>query len=171
MKTVTEQRVIELIDSYGAIMDRWPDDEREQALRLLSKSDTLQRYFRESETADRQLETMLAEMQPDGAGNSSLRARILEQTIDSKPRRLILPGWLSFANWSTARLSGMALASVVFLVAGLVLVLQVSDGSQDEFDRWAWEQLTENGNGAVDAEEQPTILAVLAPDALPDDEL
>jgi hypothetical protein len=168
---MNEQRVIELIDSYGAIADNWPDDQRSQALSLLAGSESLQRHFREAERADIQLHAMLKEQAVDEAGHSRLRARILEQLPDKSSRRLRLPGWLNIANLSTARLSAMALASVMFLVVGLVLVQQAVENNPDEFDRWAWEQVTGNGDDTAAQDRQPTILAVLAPDALPDDEL
>ncbi len=162
MKTIDEARVIELIDSYGAMIERWPEAEREQARELLARSPLLQDRFSAARDIDTRLDILLRE-HANPAPPPGLRTRILAN-LPSRGR-----GWRLRA-WATSIGRGwmaVAVASVLFAAVGLVW-LQSGYGVDPGLDVLAWEQVLDGEDARNDSE--PEVMAVLD-DPLADDDL
>src|SRR5215510_465341 len=70
---MTLQRLQQLLDAYGASLERWPSDERAAALALLEYSTEAQALRRETERFD-----SLLDLAPTLSPSAELTARILE---------------------------------------------------------------------------------------------
>ena len=103
MKTISLDRLRDVLDCYGADPRRWPQEEREPALVLLSRSAEARRYRDEVVRLDRALD--LAPVEPPSA---ALAARVLAAAPRRDPERF---GWM------------IALAAPLAAAAGLVFWL------------------------------------------------
>lgn len=113
MTEMTEKRLLSIIEAYGADPERWPEDEREDALSLLEHSTTA---IAIQEAA--RLDTLLAKSPAPGpslalrAGIASIPARHGAGT--SSLSRLF---WPFGAIWQPA--IGLAAAAIIGLVVGV----------------------------------------------------
>lgn len=178
---LTEQRVQELIDAWGADSARWPEQEREAALCLVASSPHLQARLDEAAALDRML-GRAGQTTRESSHLEQLSARIMENL---PPQQTLKGGdnagsgmmaWLQSLMGGSMR--GLAaFASVLVLVFATLLVVDYNDFTDNrvtvtssEFDRWAWEQATGevvNGSDSVD-----NMVVMLAPEiALQDNDL
>lgn len=144
-EAVSEDRVRELLDSYGADAADWPSTEREAALARLAHSDELQRRQRQARQLDAllQADRLTDSVSPMAAG--TLARRILEQlpqqdtSTDTVRRRVMLLQRLR------APALAMAMAATVLL---FVLVLKAPAPFEPAplvpgaFEQWAWNDIT-----------------------------
>jgi hypothetical protein len=173
-KLISRERVMELLDCYGADPQAWPEDERTTALALIQHSTELKNLQKEARKLDRFL--VGDNMQPAFAGPadkqlvsrivSSLPAQIaggqnVRQQRDKPGRRPLF----DFSNWI-----GMVAASVaVFVITVSIMELnptsvsQPQNGiSQAELDYWMWQQVT--GEVENEDEEPLTMMALFGPE-------
>ncbi|HEY5603811.1 MAG TPA: hypothetical protein VIM41_11940 [Gammaproteobacteria bacterium] len=166
-KLISPERVVELLECYGANPEAWPDDERTTALALIQHSTELQNLQREAgqldkfltnagmqEPADLELVSRIVNNLPvqDKAKNSGKRhgSTVAKRSL------------FEFSGWT-----GMLAASVaVFVITLSITDLHQSSSlqpqsieSQAELDYWMWQQVT--GEADNDDDEEPaTVLAL-----------
>jgi hypothetical protein len=122
-----------IVQAYGAAPERWPEDERAQALALSRASITAARMLADGRALDSMLmQAETAAPAPDFPSVTRLKARILVAARTAPARRTVL-GWLGLdlqpaQLWPT--LAGMTVAVVIGFVAGSVGLLQAGH----EFD-------------------------------------
>ena len=103
MKTISLDRLHDVLDCYGADPGRWPAEEREAVLALLARSAEARRYRDEVADLDRALD--MTHVEPP---STALAARVLAAAPRRDPDRF---GWL------------IALAAPLAAAAGLVFWL------------------------------------------------
>src|SRR6185437_8024554 len=133
---LTLERFKALMDSYGAVPERWPDAVRPDAEALLRVSPEAQQLLAEARSLDEAIdaanERENAVSWPPGEEAAAL-AR-LRAGVSARVARAVAPqtgpGWLRWlrdgmlpvAQWSSsARLAGMAAAGGLIIAVGLLL--------------------------------------------------
>ncbi len=175
-KLITPERVVELLDCYGANPEAWPDDERAAALALIQHSTELQNLQREAGQLDWLLISGGMQQNPREPADVQLISRIVNNLPAqvksgkysgrhegvSKTRRPLI----DFGGWT-----GMVAASIAVFVITLSIMefhspspssQPQSSVSQPELDYWMWRQVTgETETDAEDDEEEPMTLMAL----------
>lgn len=106
------QRLRELIEAYGAQPRRWPERERDAALRLLDDSPQARQWLARARATDALLDGVGAVPAP-----VALRERLLARTPQRRGLRATLTGlWHDLGGW---QLAGPALAAGLALGVGL----------------------------------------------------
>jgi hypothetical protein len=82
-RSLSLERLGELLDTYGAAPERWPDMEREAAQRLIVRSEVARARWAEAADLDRFLDTLPAE-----PPSPALAARVLATAPRRRPRGL-----------------------------------------------------------------------------------
>ncbi|WP_455223549.1 hypothetical protein [Kaarinaea lacus] len=170
-KLISPERVVELLDCYGADPEAWPDDERVTALALIQHSTQLQNLQKEAKQLDQFLSTGAMQSRTDEPVDMQLVSRITanlpaqEKTSDKLLRHGRKPSLLDFSSWT-----GMVAATIaVFVITVSIMELHPSstseqqyNESQAELDYWMWQQVT----GEVDNEEEEPLnmMALFEPD-------
>jgi hypothetical protein len=169
-KLINEERVIALLQCYGADTDHWPEEERAAAIALINGSSALQQ--RQSET--RQLDEFMGMHEARGSLNSRADAAIVANIVNALPEqqasitvslrdhRVAHAGTHMDKKTAKQRNSWWtygAAAAVVLLAVSVVIQqssqpLQPSQStslrtaavsetaSQEEMDQWMWQQAT-----------------------------
>lgn len=175
-KWVNEQRVITILECYGADSDNWPEEERAAAIALINSSPELQQRQRESQQLDERLGVHQVreslEARADATTVASIMNALPEQTADNtinlrdhaKSSKARKPDKHTNLWWTYG---GIAAAAVVMLAIS-VIIQQPSqplqsvqpvrtaalseDASQQEMDQWLWQEATGlNGELSVDS--------------------
>lgn len=102
-ESLTEARFIELADAYGAVVARWPETVRAEAMEM-AKRPAMQAVLAEAERLDTRLDLWTTE-----APSAALRDRVIYARHTSRSRRARL--WWSGIGIATA-LAGAAAGSV-----------------------------------------------------------
>ncbi|WP_455365765.1 hypothetical protein [Kaarinaea lacus] len=173
-KLITPERVMELLDCYGADPESWPDDERTTALALIQNSTQLKNLQNEA----RELDHFLAggEMKQDAVEpvDMKLVSRITAnlpaqdkpvKRITQDSRRAVKRSLFDPGSWT-----GMIAASLaVFAITVSIMELQSTPGSrpqssvsQAELDYWMWQQVT--GETENEDEEPLTMMVLFEPE-------
>lgn len=108
--TITKARVLALVDAYGGDPARWPAQEREAAVALLSGDRELAR----AADAARRLDLMLDSL-PVPQPSPALRVALKEIPERGNPLLEMIAGW--FGLWRPA--AGLAAAAVLGIVIGV----------------------------------------------------
>jgi len=106
-RTVTPERLAELLDAYGAAPDRWPEAERDAARRLIATSAVDRDRWAAAVELDRLLDALPAE---------EVSPRLARRVLETAPRR------------SAARLLRRTLAVAVPLAAAAAVTLWLAIG-------------------------------------------
>lgn len=81
------ERFRQIVEAFGAISDRWPDDKRDAALALLARSKDAVLHLEQAQMLDRAMDQASAE-----APSDALVERILESATIQLPPPNIVPG-------------------------------------------------------------------------------
>ena len=191
-KLVNEQRVIELLECYGADTDNWPEEERAAASSLIKSSAALQQHRREVRRLDAAMDIHSVKeslkARPDPAIVANIINALPEQdagnTVNLSERRQKQAAKRSNFQW----IYGVAAAAtVVFLATGIILQQQTPPSaqsgagvslaaSQGELDQWMWQEATGPADDIsaeldpADADAPVTFMAMVELDVLPNDE-
>ena len=121
-----------LVDAYGSTPERWPDDERDEALALLATSAEAQVLRHEAERLDSALDQI-----PELAPSPALMARILAES-ETPPRTksrwfdiLVETIWPGARLWQP--LGAFASAAALGLLLGFSQVAGGPVGASDAF--------------------------------------
>ena len=176
-KLISPERVIQLLDCYGANPRAWPEDERSTALALIQHSSELKRLQEEAAQLDRFLVTGTSQEPVSDYTASKLVARIVgnlpEQEMAAQGKAgKPSPGSMQWFFGSGHWLGMMAASIAVFVISISIMNLRPSEISQapsrlvqQELDAWMWEQIA--GDVDSDDEEQPlTMMSFLELDEL-----
>lgn len=169
-KPVSQNRLQQLLESYGSEPSCWPEEEREAAINLLAGSPELKNLQAEASVLDGVLARLDAR---DSARiNSSTVQNLQQQILDRLPEK---------NNGETtntthhkaqrARLWASIAASIVIAAVSFSLLQPVavehpatgeqsSDNSADAFAQWAWEDITEEPL-SIDTDNDPSTLMAL----------
>ena len=146
-KTMELDRFRALMDAYGAVSERWPEEERSGAVALLAISGEATALRREAERLDAALDLV-----PEVAPSQALMARILSEC--EEPRPAARARWIDTlveAIWPDGRiwqpLGAFATAAVLGLVLGFS---QIGIGSVSTDDAFAGVDLDAFAFAAVD---------------------
>jgi hypothetical protein len=126
---MTLQRFARIVDAYGGRASRWPECERDVALRLVERSAEAQAMVAQCSGLDDLLDAA-----PALAPSRSVRARILAAApVASRSWADLLDDWASNL-WPVGRgwqpLGALAVATVLGIAAGLI----VPNGADTESD-------------------------------------
>ncbi len=140
---MNKQRVLELLDTYGADSSAWPEEERMAATELLEQSDEL----KAAQHAAQELDTHL-ELEAQHSAFSQQQADLLsERTIRAvnsaqNDKVSILARLSKYMTLPRYAIAFSALLSI-FIVMNLMNLPQSHDQySQTEFDNWMLTQVT-----------------------------
>lgn len=151
-KLISTDRVTQLLASYGAHSDRWPEEERVAALALIEKSSELKQILQDAETLDEAMALPGYEQTKLPKTESKLVSRILNNLPDQEPIRekvKILQHNSWFGNvWQHSGLLATGIAMTMVIV--ILLQTQPSEQydsphslAQIELDQWLWEDITD----------------------------
>ena len=115
---MTEARLRDIIASYGASPQRWPADERVQALALLARSDAAQTHY---DTAVR-LDADLALLQPPDPSDALAR-----RIAGLMPEAAVGSEIATHRRLSIRRVAGIAASLILAFALGLVLPSPLRD--------------------------------------------
>jgi|GEM_PF-2107984 len=197
-KLVNEQRVIELLDCYGADADNWPQEERSSASALIKNSLDLQKRQHEA----RQLDELMGvtdcrkslDARPDAAAVARIVSALPEQPMDNtvnlhgyrqQQAREQSPTHRAGKRWN-AKWTYSA-AAAVFLAIGVILqqpsqplqpsqTIRTAAVSQEELDLWMWQEATGLSDAVLSEQSQEdgdmpiTFMAMMELDMQPSDE-
>ncbi len=110
------ERFRQLVESYGTVPERWPADERDEALRLLGRSEDAQRIVNEESGLDDALARSAMDIDL-----STLESRIMDEVDRQSGWVERLVGWLMPDLQHPATLWRPALAAGLPLVFGVFL--------------------------------------------------
>ncbi len=168
-KSVSIDRVHQLIECYGASVDSWPEEEKISAQTLLQTSVELQQCHSEAARLDHIIELDGPEITNQLRGDSG--DSYVEKIIDQLPVQE--DGQHSSNNihwfdslWNKHRLmaaSVVAMLVVVFILQSKPIVNPQSDISllQSELDQWMWEEVTGLSLSQNDVEEDLTFMVLV----------
>jgi len=169
-KLISPERVIELLDCYGADPDAWPDDERITALALIQHSSQLKDLQNEARALDNFLCEGDAKHRADEPVDMQLLSRITanlppQEKTGKSLHRGRKPSLFDVGNWT-----GMVAATIaVFVITVSIVELHPSSttakqsgASQAELDYWMWQQVT--GEADNEDEDPLTMMALFLPD-------
>jgi hypothetical protein len=123
---MTAERLLELIDVYGADMRRWPDGERAAARALLASGPpALRERLQQAALLDQWLDSHGV-----AAPDDALLRRVVASSVSSTPVRQ--PGWPPRWWWPSAGLAAIALTGA--LTGGLVMSVALSSATQANGD-------------------------------------
>jgi hypothetical protein len=197
-KLINEQRVIELLECYGADAQNWPEEERAAASALISSSADLQQRQREAEQLDELMgmpevrESLDA--RPDSATVANIINALPEQPVDNtvdidgyRAQKAKKNSAKQPNSWWTY--GAVAAAAVVFLAVGIIVQqpsqslqpsgiqpMRTAAASQEELDVWMWQDVTGQTNelssesAQQDIDNPVTYMAMVELDWLPNDE-
>jgi hypothetical protein len=177
-KLVTNARLRQLLDCYGSESSSWPEDERQAALSLLKGSPELKQYRDDVRELDRLLTQLKSQENQtvDQKAVHSLQQRIIQEL----PAQASNPGNESVQDTNRSSFWMGSIAASLFIVglsAGVIHQLtnsgQNNANSQtgnyqtsNEFDQWAWEDVT-GETLVIDTDNDPTTLLALVELELP----
>ncbi len=169
-KLINEERVITILECYGADADNWPEEERAAAIALINSSTTLQQRQHESQQLDELMGVRQARESLNRRADATTVANIInalpEHTANNTTDNTVsisdhvaasrLKRAAKRANlWWTY---GSVAAAAVVLLAVSVIIQQPSqplpsstplrtaalseDVSQSEMDQWMWQEAT-----------------------------
>jgi len=145
MSTMTETRLLEIIASYGAKPERWPEEERAAALLALESSTEARRAMRDEAGLDSLLGSYDAP--PSTLALQTRIAAIPEQ----RPARLadiLRDFWPFGAIWQPA--SGLALAAVIGVMVGIGLPQEDFSASASTADTEAFAAVIAAAGGDIE---------------------
>lgn len=168
-KLISPERVVELLDCYGADPEAWPDDERATALALIQHSTQLKNLQEEAKRLDQLLTS--GAMPSHEPVDMQLVSRITanlpmqEKASDQLSRHGRKSSLFDVSSWA-----GMVAATIaVFVITVSIMELRTSstserqyDTAQAELDYWMWQQVT--GEADNEEEEPLTMMALFEPD-------
>jgi len=170
-KLISPERVVELLDCYGADPEAWPDDERITALALIQHSSQL----KDLQSEARELDNFLCGGDARRSANESVDMRLVsritanlpaqEKTSQKSLHRGRKSSLFDFGSWT-----GMVAATIaVFVITVSIVELHPSStgekqsgASQAELDYWMWQQVT--GEADNEDEDPLTMMALFVPD-------
>ena len=152
MKQVTEERLLTIIEAYGANAARWPEAERDGALSALARSERCQQALREAQSLDEVLVMGRVE-EP----SSDLMVQVLasaadlpSHTTEAGPSRKLWQRWLGATAVGVLKppsrlsLSTLLRPAALMLIAGVIGIgigWQSSTPSNVESDDEVWEEI------------------------------
>lgn len=167
-KSVSIDRVHQLIECYGASVDSWPEDEKIPAQALLQASVGLQKCHSEAAQLDNIIELDAPEITSQlrgDSGNNSYVEKIVSQ-LPAQEDGQHSPNSIYWFDslWNKHRLmaaSVVAMLVVVFILQSKPIVNPQSDINlvQSELDQWMWEETT--GLSQNDVEEDLTFMVLI----------
>ncbi|UUX50017.1 hypothetical protein NUH88_21835 [Nisaea acidiphila] len=134
MTEMTITRFRELADAFGGNLERWPEQERDAALALLSKTPDLSPVLHASSELDALLDGFMNDAELHDTG--FMRDPILEQGGGFDIRGLLNSLWPFGGLWQPA--AGLAVASL----AGFLVGVNIDDLSATEASTAYTDQLT-----------------------------
>jgi hypothetical protein len=109
---LSERRALDLIDTYGATPDRWPESERAPALALIARTPDLQLAMDKALTLDRMLDTL-----PTPLPSPALRVALKDIPDQRQGIDWLAALWPFGAPWRPAM--GLAAALAFGLLVGV----------------------------------------------------
>jgi hypothetical protein len=170
-KLISPERVVELLDCYGADPEAWPDDERITALALIHHSSQLKKLQNEARVLDNFLCGSGATHRADEPVDMQLVSRITANLPpQEKASRQSLQRGRKSSLFDVGSWTGMVAATIaVFVITVSIVELhpssttaKQSDVSQAELDYWMWQQVT--GEADNEDEDPLTMMALFLPD-------
>lgn len=148
---VNEERVRQILASYGSNSFAWPEQERDKALELIKQSSQLKMEWLQAQRLDQAMET-----EQTAQANEHLFEKILnnlpEQDRGPEPQKM---GITPISNKKTRKFSsslrGMMAASLaLFLTSIIIFSVNYVPSSeknaeivaQTELEQWFWEEIT-----------------------------
>lgn len=173
-KLVNEERVIELLECYGADTNNWPEDERAAANTLIKNSAELQQLQRQTRQLDDVMGTSGVRQAIEGRADARIVASLIDKLpaqeaanaipIDKhrKQRAESRARLLNF--YSLAAAFAMAFIAVTFVIQKPASVsspqaIQTVDVAQNDLDQWMWREVF--GAAEEEAEEPATFMAMV----------
>jgi hypothetical protein len=198
-KLVNEERVIALLECYGADADNWPEEERAAALVIISSSAELQQRQRETRQLDELMGLVRVRESLDTRADAAIVAHVINtlpeqrasNTVNLRDHMAIQKDNKAPKRRSSWWTYGAAAAAAVVFLAVSVVMQQPSQPlqptplrtatlaetvSQEEMDQWLWQQATGLNEDlsvelAPDDVELPiTFMAMVELDLSPNDE-
>jgi hypothetical protein len=175
-KLISPERVVELLDCYGANPEAWPDDERATALALIQHSTELQNLQRQAAQLDKLLVGGGMQPNPQEAADPKLVSRIVGNLpAQAKARKYgqrrdgcanTRRPLVDFSGWTSMVAASIAVLAITLSIMefdSLSTNLQPqSSVSQPELEYWMWRQVTgETEIDTDDDEEEPMTLMAL----------
>lgn len=173
-KLISPERVVELLDCYGADPQAWPDDERTTALALIQHSIELKNLQQQA----RELDGLLAANDIQLRIAEPVDMNLVSRIVDNLPaqnargqnvgRRQNNPGRrpvFDFGNWIGMVAASIAVLGITVSIMELhptPVAQPQSNVSQAELDYWMWQQVT--GEADIEDEEPLTMMALFEPD-------
>lgn len=173
-KLVNTERVIELLECYGADTDNWPEDERAAANTLIRNSVEL----RQLQQQTRQLDDVMSTPGVRQAIEERADARVVAAVIDKLPAQeaantISMDKHRKQRDESRARLLNfyslaaafaMAFIAVTFVIQKPASVsspqaIQAVDVAQSDLDQWMWREVF--GAAEEETEEPNTFMAMV----------
>ena len=178
-KPVTQTRIKELLECYGSSASSWPAEERQAALNLLKGSPELTRLREQTQSLDQAfMEHRVREIShTDQQAVQSLQQRILHQLPDQElpesHEDRPAPHPHRFGLWTRSIAASIFIASLTFGVINQLYnpenssrAQPATDMASNEFDQWAWEDITGESTES-ESEADPTNLYALVALELP----
>ena len=176
-KLVSIDRVIELLDCYGANTQNWPEDERAAAKTLIKQSDELQQYQEKTQRMDK--------LMGIGPNHNSLSQRadahVVANIINNLPKQAHISSALPHENKLLKSANswlklGIAATFAAIFFASFVTVTQltstesitVATATQNDLDQWIWQEVTDQP--IEDNDDTLTFMAMLDLESLPDND-
>lgn len=179
MKEIDDRRVAQLIECYGATLDSWPQEYRQEAKELIRGSDELQQLLQEAQPLDDALlntaDCSLTRVPADPAAVASVIDKLPEQQLPqpAQPKEkntATEPGSWFDNLWTKG---GMVAAGIAIIMTSTILLqpqsptspVHVATLTQQELDQWMWEDIT--GTGQEESEENLTFMALVDLEVFP----
>jgi hypothetical protein len=182
-KLINEERVMQLLDCYGADAQCWPEEERAAALTLIKHSVELQRYHQQARELDdmmqvhpvrqelgvrpsRELVASIVDGFPDQPQNNTVQ---LTDHLKAK-KAAVAPRWWKYSAVAAAAVLVLALTLIIEQpeqVSQPVQPLAAADASQGDIDQWFWDQATgvsdevDQGSAQDDSDAPTTFMAMV----------
>jgi hypothetical protein len=181
-KLVNSDRVIELLECYGANADGWPDDERTAAIALIRNSTELQHRQLDAQKLDDVMDVYNVRQSIHTRAKMEVVNRIVGQ-LPEQTRQNIKPINHRPATHAKRQTKawqkyGMAAALAAVLITALVVIEQPSptqpqlatNASQNVVDQWMWQEIYGTTPPQGETEEPLTFMALVDMESLPSDE-
>lgn len=154
-KLISNNRVIQLLASYGARSTSWPAEERLAALALIEKSPELKKLLHDAQALDEAMAVTEYDEPPLPKANSQLVSRIVNQLPEQEPIRskvnIFQPKpWFNSERFGKLWQHSGLLATGMAMTLLIIVLLQPQPATQYdtytltqvELDQWLWEDVT-----------------------------